>query len=127
MDFGGIEALGAKLIGGNADQCMVIADPFSRDMPILFASRRFFDFTLYEPKDVIGRNCRFLQGAKTDPVARLKLRAALAAQAAIRVTILNYKADGTPFWNDLDIRPLADPGGRLAYFVGFQNPSEHPG
>ncbi|MEJ1157726.1 PAS domain-containing protein [Prosthecomicrobium sp. N25] len=106
---------------------MVICDPFAFDMPVLFASPAFYDFTLYDRGDVIGRNCRFLQGKGTDPIARLQLGAGLAAQARVIVRILNYKADGTPFWNALDIRPMLDPRDRLACFVGFQNPEPYTG
>lgn len=122
-----IEAVGRRIIGRNPNQSMVIADPFGRDTPVVFASPGFYEYTLFDPKDVIGRNCRFLQGRDTDVVARMSLHAAIAAQSLVEVTILNYKADGSRFWNRLVIEPIYDPAHRLAYFIGFQNPVDIPG
>lgn len=121
-----IDTVGRRIIGRNPNQSMVIADPFSRDTPVIFASPGFYDFTLYDPKDVIGRNCRFLQGKETDPVARMTLHASIVSQSLVEVTILNFKADGSRFWNRLVIEPIYDPSQRLAYFIGFQNPVDVP-
>lgn len=111
-------------LSGSVEQALVIVDPFLKDQPILFASPYFYQYTLYSRDAVIGRNCRFLQGPDTDPIDRMAFRAAIVAQSSVTRTILNYRADGSPFFNLVSIQPLCDPGGRLFCFVGFQNPVE---
>ncbi len=91
-------------------------------MAQLDVSEEFEAQTGYPPEEVLGRNCRFLQGPETDPAAVAAIRQALAAESEITVDILNYRKDGTPFWNRLRIRPLFDERGKLGYFVGAQNP-----
>ena len=99
---------------------MVITDPKQADNPIVFVNRAFLDLTGYGEKDVLGRNCRFLQGPRTDPETVEEVRAAVAEQRAVAVDILNYKADGRPFWNALFIGPVFDPEGKLLYFFASQ-------
>jgi PAS domain S-box-containing protein len=99
---------------------MVVTDPRQPDDPIVFANRAFLDLTLYEEKDLIGRNCRLLQGPQTNPETVAEIRAALAERRAIALDILNYKADGTPFWNALYIGPIFDQDGELLYFFASQ-------
>jgi PAS domain S-box-containing protein len=101
---------------------VVISDPSRPDTPIIFVSEEFEAQTGYPPDEVLGRNCRFLQGPDTDPEAVETIRAAIAAKTGITIDILNYRKDGTPFWNRLRIRPLFDERQRLRYFVGVQNP-----
>jgi hypothetical protein len=69
---------------------------------------------------VLGRNCRFLQGPRTDPAAVAKIRKGVAAGADTSVALLNYKADGTAFWNQFFVAPLRDLNGEVVYFVGAQ-------
>ena len=71
-------------------------------------------------QEAIGRNCRFLQGAGTDPAAVLELRAALAAGKDATVVLLNYRKDGTPFWNQVALSPVRDDTAQLTHFVGAQ-------
>jgi PAS domain S-box-containing protein len=99
---------------------MVVTDPRQPDNPIAFANRAFLDLTHYEEKDLIGRNCRLLQGPQTNPNTVAEIRAALAERRAIALDILNYKADGTPFWNALYIAPIFDQDGELLYFFASQ-------
>ena len=99
---------------------MVVTDPRQADDPIVFVNRAFLDLTLYEEKDLIGRNCRMLQGPQTNPETVAEIRAALAERRAIALDILNYKADGTPFWNALYIGPIFDQNGELLYFFASQ-------
>jgi len=99
---------------------MVVTDPRQPDDPIVFVNRAFLDLTLYEEKDLLGRNCRLLQGEKTNPDTVAEVRAALAERRAIALDILNYKADGTPFWNALYIGPIFDQDGELLYFFASQ-------
>jgi len=99
---------------------MVVTDPRQPDNPIVFANGAFFDLTQYEDKDVIGRNCRFLQGPQTDRRSVDEVRQALEQQRPVSVDILNYKADGTPFWNALFIGPVFDEEGKLLYYFASQ-------
>jgi PAS domain S-box-containing protein len=99
---------------------MVVTDPRQPDDPIVFVNRAFLDLTLYEEKDLIGRNCRMLQGPQTNPETVAELRTALAERRAVALDILNYKADGTPFWNGLYIGPIFDQEGELLYFFASQ-------
>lgn len=104
------------------EMSVVISDPSREDMPIIYVSDEFEGQTGYGPLETIGHNCRFLQGPDTDPDAVAAIRRAVAEEREITVDILNYRKDGTPFWNRLRIRPLRDDAGALQYFVGAQNP-----
>ncbi|WP_084267490.1 histidine kinase famiy protein [Azohydromonas lata] len=99
---------------------MVITDPNQPDNPVVFANRAFLDLTGYDEAQVLGRNCRFLQGPDTDPDAVAEVREALAEHRAVAVDLVNYKADGTPFWNALFIGPVFDAEGRLLYYFSSQ-------
>lgn len=103
-------------------QSVVISDPSQRDMPVIFVSEEFETHTGYAPEEVLGRNCRFLQGRDTDPAAVRAIRDALAAEDEITVDILNYRKDGTPFWNRLRIRPIFGDDSSVMFYVGAQNP-----
>jgi PAS domain S-box-containing protein len=112
----------ALLSDEEREKSVLITDPSRPDNPIIYVSEAFETQTGYAPEEVLGRNCRFLQGAETDPKAAQAIREALAAQTEITIDILNYRKDGTQFWNRLRIRPLFDDTGRLLYYVGAQNP-----
>ncbi|GGB40439.1 hybrid sensor histidine kinase/response regulator [Sphingomonas metalli] len=99
---------------------MVITDPHQDDNPIVFANNAFLDLTLYEKEEVLGRNCRFLQGAQTDRDQVAKLRATIEREESIALELLNYKRDGTPFWNAVFIGPIHDASGKLLYFFASQ-------
>ncbi|MCW2244327.1 PAS domain-containing protein [Azospirillum canadense] len=99
---------------------MVVADARQPDQPIVFVNRAFLDMTLYEEEEILGRNCRFLQGAETDPDTVAEVRNALREQRAIAVDILNYKRDGTPFWNALFIGPVFSDAGEQLYWFASQ-------
>nr|AML79211.1 putative LOV domain-containing protein [Synsepalum dulcificum] len=100
-------------------QTFVVADAVKPDNPILYASTGFFKMTGYSSKEVIGRNCRFLQGAGTDPEEVGKIREALGSGSNYCGRLLNYKKDGTPFWNLLTIAPIKDDSGRPLKFIGM--------
>jgi PAS domain S-box-containing protein len=99
---------------------MILADPRQPDCPIAFANNAFLDLTGYEESEVLGRNCRFLQGAATDPAAVRQLREALDKREAIALEILNYRRDGSPFWNGVFMGPVYDAAGELIYFFASQ-------
>ena len=97
-----------------------LSDPNQPDLPIVFANRAFRRLTGYEEEEILGRNCRFLQGAKTDPKAVARVREAIANEDVLVVELLNYRKDGTPFWNALHLGPIYDSKGKLIYFFGSQ-------
>jgi PAS domain S-box-containing protein len=99
---------------------MIITDPRQQDNPIVFANDAFLRLTGYERNEVMGKNCRFLQGPKTDDFAIAKLRAAIDERADISVDILNYRKDGSTFWNALYISPVSNDKGELQFFFASQ-------
>nr|AML78375.1 putative LOV domain-containing protein [Griselinia racemosa] len=101
-------------------QTFVVSDVTKPDYPILYASAGFFKMTGYTSKEVIGRNCRFLQGAETNPEDVAKIREALQEGKSYCGRLLNYKKDGTPFWNLLTISPIKDETGKTLKFIGMQ-------
>lgn len=80
---------------------MVITDPRLPDNPIVLANTAFLDLTGYSAGEVLGRNCRFLQGEGTAPAAVAAIRAGLAAEQDTHVELLNYRKDGSAFWSQL--------------------------
>ena len=99
---------------------MLITDPRQPDNPIVFANGAFLDLTGYKHEEVMGRNCRFLQGPGTDRATVAELRKAVDEQRAVAVDLLNYKADGSPFWNALFFGPIFDQDGQILYFFASQ-------
>lgn len=99
---------------------MILTDPNQDDNPIVFANKAFLDLTGYEEEEVLGRNCRFLQGAQTDRGAVAELRETVANKGSIALEILNYRRDGSPFWNAVFIGPVYDTEGKLLYFFASQ-------
>ena len=99
---------------------MVVTDPRQADNPIVLANQAFLDLTGYAAEEVVGRNCRFLQGNGSSPVAIAEIRAAVAETREVNVEVLNYRKDGSAFWNKLHISPIHDEQGRLLYFFSSQ-------
>eukprot|EP00546_Thalassionema_frauenfeldii_P020493 CAMPEP_0178903604 /NCGR_PEP_ID=MMETSP0786-20121207/5245_1 /TAXON_ID=186022 /ORGANISM="Thalassionema frauenfeldii, Strain CCMP 1798" /LENGTH=984 /DNA_ID=CAMNT_0020574985 /DNA_START=87 /DNA_END=3041 /DNA_ORIENTATION=- len=101
-------------------QNFVITDPHQEDNPIVYASPSFLQLTGYRSAEVEGRNCRFLQGKDTDADSIQVIRDAIAQEEDATTCILNYKKDGTPFWNHFFIAPLRDNQKRVVNYVGIQ-------
>ena len=99
---------------------VAICDPHQTDLPIVFANPGFAAITGYRQEEILGRNCRFLQGEDTDPTIARDMREALAARQPFRGTIRNYRKDGTGFWNSMNINPVFDEFGALISYVGMQ-------
>jgi hypothetical protein len=100
---------------------IVVSDPNLPDCPIVYANPAFFRITGYPPEEVIGRNCRFLQGPGTDPAHIHAIRRAIAERRALDIEIVNHRRDGTRFVNELHISPVFGPEGRLRHFLGIQH------
>jgi PAS domain S-box-containing protein len=103
-----------------AAQGITIADARQDDQPLIYANRGFERITGYPMSDTLGRNCRFLQGRNTDEETVATIRDAIEREAPVSVDILNYRRDGTPFWNRLDIVPVENEAGEVTHFLGFQ-------
>lgn len=99
---------------------MLITDPRQADNPIIFCNSAFSQLTGYERGELIGKNCRLLQGEDTDPKAIAKIRDAVAAEQDVSVDIINYRKDGSKFWNALFISPVRDRAGEVIYFFASQ-------
>lgn len=100
---------------------VTITDPTLPDNPIIFVNPAFTAITGYSAAEVMGSNCRFLQGKDTDFTVVKVMREAIASKQPIMCVVLNYCKDGTPFWNELTINPVFDNEGKLINFIGLQN------
>ena len=89
-----------------ASQGIVITDPTRADNPVIYASPGFTRLTGYESEEIVGRNCRFLQGPGTDPALLSTLRAAIREARACEVELLNFRKDGASFWNNVAVTPI---------------------
>ena len=99
---------------------ITIADASDPELPLIYVNEGFEAITGYGPEESLGRNCRFLQGEGTDQATVDRIRGALEDEEPIDVEILNYRKDGEPFWNDLDITPVTNADGEVTHFLGFQ-------
>mgnify|MGYP000645750870 CR=1 FL=1 len=99
---------------------ITITDPDLTDNPMVYVNDRFVEMTGYDREDAVGVNCRFLQGEDTDEEPVDRLREAIDAWEPESVELLNYRKDGTPFWNRVSIAPICDDDGSVSEWVGFQ-------
>ncbi|GMH72875.1 hypothetical protein TrLO_g7031 [Triparma laevis f. longispina] len=113
-DFSFIKAL------QTAQQNFVVTDPSLPDNPIVYATQGFLSLTGYTLPQVLGRNCRFLQGPDTDPKAVEKIRLSIEQGNDMSVCLLNYRVDGSTFWNQFFIAALRDANGDVTNYVGVQ-------
>lgn len=97
-----------------------LTDPAQPDHPIIFCNQAFERLTGYGAHEVLGRNCRFLQGPRTDRRQLAILRDAIETEEVVIVDLLNYRKDGSTFWNALHLGPIYDENGALKYFFGSQ-------
>ena len=104
----------------SANNLVVITDPRQDDNPIVWVNDYFCQFTGYDRDEVVGKNCRFLQGHDRDQNERAELREAVDAEAFVHVRFRNYKKDGSLFYNDLYVSPIVTDG-EVTHFIGVQN------
>lgn len=99
---------------------MLVTDPRQPDNPIVFCNRAFLAMTGYQPQEILGHNCRFLQGPATDRNTVAAVREAVEQRREISLELLNYRKDGSTFWNALFISPVYNMRGELVYFFASQ-------
>lgn len=113
-DFSLIQAIQA------AQRSFVITDPSLPDNPIIFASKGFLELCGYQLEEVLGRNCRFLQGPNTDAKQVETLRKGILEGTDTSVCLLNYRADGSEFYNQIFVAALKDSNNKIINYVGVQ-------
>ncbi|TKX75395.1 PAS domain S-box protein [Halorubrum sp. GN11_10-6_MGM] len=99
---------------------ITITDPEQEDNPMVYVNDRFVEMTGYDREESIGVNCRFLQGPDTEEASVQQLHDAIDAEEPTSVELLNYRKDGTEFWNRVSIAPISDADGTVTHWVGFQ-------
>ncbi|MEY3189972.1 MAG: hypothetical protein RIS10_89 [Pseudomonadota bacterium] len=112
-----------QVLSAILDECVngvTLADPDLEDAPIIYANKAFERLTGFGQEDIIGYNCRFLQGEDRDQPARFIIAEAMKKHEGVEVTLRNYKKDGTLFHNRLKITPLFDKKNRVIYYLGVQ-------
>ena len=105
----------------SSSEGITISTMSEEDQPLIYANEGFERLTGYTIEDVVGKNCRFLQGEDTQSEPVEKIRQAIKKGEECAVELLNYKKDGTPFWNRLSITPLKDKHGIVTHYVGIQS------
>ncbi len=118
FDEAGVTAKEALVASGHA---FAIGDARAPDWPLVWVNPAFEKLTGYRAADVVGRNCRLLQGPDTDRLAAARIKAALDAGVAVTETLLNYRKDGSSWWNQVTISPVRDNDGTVTHFVGVQS------
>lgn len=112
-----------QVLSAILDECVngvTLADPDLEDAPIVYANKAFEKLTGYSQDDIIGHNCRFLQGEDRQQSARFEIAEAMKKHEGVEVTLRNYKKDGTLFHNHLKVIPLFDRKKRVIYYLGVQ-------
>ena len=104
----------------SAQRSFCISNAQARDQPIVYASPGFVQLTGYPPAEILGRNCRFLQGPGTDAEEVAKMRLGIEKGEEVHVTLLNYRKDGQPFMNHIQVAPMVDHSGKTAFIIGVQ-------
>ena len=105
------------------DTCVngvTLTDPDLEDSPIVYANKAFEDMCGYPQEEIVGRNCRFLQGVDRDQPELARLRDAVKKGEPVEVTLRNYRKNGELFHNRLVVKPLTDDRGNVVYFLGVQ-------
>ena len=117
LDSGVDELTARALIASSIS--FTISDPRRPDDPLVWVNPAFERMTGYAAHEVVGRNCRMLQG-RAPTARRCDGCASAAARRGVRAELLNYRKDGSPFWNSFTISPVLDGEGELTHFVGVQ-------
>jgi diguanylate cyclase (GGDEF)-like protein/PAS domain S-box-containing protein len=101
---------------------VTIVDVLAPDQPLVYVNRAFEELAGFRLEEVLGRNCRFLQGPDTDAATVARMRAAIAAGEEFRGTLLNHRGpDRTPWWNEIHLSPVTAEDGSVLHYIGVQN------
>jgi len=104
----------------DAGLSITIADSRVDDHPLVYVNEAFVELTGYPANEVLGHNCRFLQGADTEPADVAAMSSALREGREVRTVVRNYRRDGRPFWNELHLSAVRDDTGQLTHYIGYQ-------
>lgn len=104
---------------------ITVGDAKKKDFPLIYANSAFQKMTGYTQGEVIGRNCRFLQGDKRDFKSVEKIRLAFKEKKSITIVLKNYKKDGSLFYNELHLAPIKSKSGEVTHYVGIQTDVSH--
>ncbi|MES1937444.1 sensor domain-containing phosphodiesterase [Salinisphaera hydrothermalis] len=105
----------------SATNGIVIADAQNRELPLIYVNEPFLAMTGYTREEVLGCNARFLNGPETDAAVLALVRERLAQQQDVQATLLNYRKDGTTFWNDMFLSPVPSESGEITHYIGMQH------
>ncbi|ADE13559.1 PAS sensor protein [Nitrosococcus halophilus Nc 4] len=117
------EGLIPRVLSQILDSCVngvSLTDPDQEDNPLVYVNEAFEKITGYKKEEILGKNCRFLQGNDRDQEEVKRLREAIQNRVPIEVDIRNYKKNGELFYNHLAVNPVFDQDGNLLYFLGIQ-------
>ncbi len=109
-----------RMIDASNDGIVVAEQEGDDDTILIYVNPAFERLTGYAANDILYRDCRFLQGEPRDDSARARIRDAIRSGQPCREVLLNYRKDGTPFWNELSITPVFNEADQLKYFIGIQ-------
>jgi PAS domain S-box-containing protein len=109
-----------RRLGEQYQTSFVVSDPDLPDNPLVYVNDAFIRMSGYHKDELIGKNCRFLQGPDTDIGSVKFLKSKMDKEMPVHTEVLNYRKDGTPFWNELVIQPLRDEAGTLLFYIGLQ-------
>ncbi len=129
MTGNGIQYFDLDLIGQAVGECQLafsLVDVHAEDRPIIYANKAFEKLTLYPQEEILGRNCRFMQGNDRDQTGRRVVSEAVSRGKACRTVLRNYKKDGTKFLTELRLSPLSLDGYTVTHFVGCQTELDFP-
>ncbi len=118
-DPGLIPEILSQILDGSVNG-ITLVDPDQEDMPIIYANSQFAAMTGYSLEEILGRNCRFLQGKDREQEARFTMKQAIENHQRVEVTIRNYRKNGELFFNHLTLTPLFDGARNLLYYLGVQ-------
>lgn len=104
---------------------IILTDNQQPDNPIIFCNKAFEQMSGYQRSEIIGRNCRFLQGVDRNQKGRFELREAVEKGEGLVVELRNYRKNGAQFWNELYMSPIYAKDGRVTHFIGVQNDITH--
>ena len=99
---------------------ITLADPDMEDMPLVYVNKAFENMTGYTMEEVVGKNCRFMQGEDREQKECYMMKKAIKNKESIEITLKNYRKNGELFYNHLEMSPLFDSNGNVLYYLGVQ-------